>query len=61
MPVIYGVETALLTMLVVFSLALLTGIAGFVLLPATWAPVFASVAGVSSLGLGVTGYAIRKR
>ncbi|WP_277541835.1 hypothetical protein [Haloarcula laminariae] len=54
-------ENALLAMVAVFGLALLTGLAGFVLLPSTWAPVFASVAGVSSLGLSVTGYAIHKR
>lgn len=51
-------ETALLGMLVVFALALLTGVAGLVLLPAAWTPVLASVAGVAGLGLGVTGYAI---
>lgn len=54
-------ETTLLGMVAVFALALLTGIVGFVLLPPAWDPVFASVAGISGLGLGVSGYAIRKR
>jgi len=54
-------NTALLGMLVLFVLAHLTGILGLLFLPGAWVPVFASVAGVAGLGLGVTGYAIRSR
>ncbi|MDS0282310.1 hypothetical protein [Haloarcula onubensis] len=53
-------DSALLGMVVLFVAALLTGVTGFLLLPAAFSPVFASVAAVSGLGLGVTGYAIRK-
>jgi len=53
-------DSALLGMLVLFVLALLTGIVGLFLLPGAWLPVFASVAGVSGIGLGVTGYALHK-
>ena len=51
----------LLGMLVMFVGSLLTSVVSLLLLPSTWTPVFASVAGVAGLGLGVTGYAIRKQ
>jgi|GEM_PF-2112824 hypothetical protein len=54
-------KSSLLAMLALFVTALLTGLVGLVVLPATWSPVFASVAGVSGIGLSVTGYAIHKR
>ncbi len=53
-------ERPLIGMLAVFILTFLTGVAGLLVLPGAWIPVFGSVAGVSGIGLGVTGYAIRK-
>ncbi|WP_276249791.1 hypothetical protein [Haloarcula rara] len=54
-------ERSLLGMLAVFVLTFVTGVAGLLVLPGAWIPVFASVAGVSGIGLSVTGYAIRKQ
>lgn len=54
-------DAELLGMLVLFVLALSTGIAGLIFFPSAWSPVFASVAGVSGIGLGVTGYALSKQ
>jgi hypothetical protein len=53
-------ETGLVGIAVVLALALLTGVGGIVLLPTGWAPLFGSVVGVSGIGLGLTGYAIRQ-
>ena len=51
----------LLGMLVIFVVTLLTSVVSLLLLPNAWTPVFASVAGVAGLGVGVIGYAIRKQ
>jgi len=52
-------QTELLAMLGLFVTTLLTSIAGLVLLP-SWLVVFGPMAGVSGIGLGLAGYAIRK-
>ncbi|MDS0259741.1 hypothetical protein NDI56_10085 [Haloarcula sp. S1CR25-12] len=52
-------QTELLAMFGLFVMTFLTSIAGLVLLP-SWMVVFGPMAGVSGLGLGVAGYAIRK-
>ena len=47
-------------MVLLFVATFATGVAGLVLLPQPWPPVFGSLAGIAGLGIAVAGYAIRK-
>ena len=42
----------------IFVSALLVGLGGSIIFPGLWQFAFATLAGISSLGLGLTGYAI---
>jgi hypothetical protein len=44
-----------------FTMVLLVGLAGFIILPGIWKVGFASLAGLSGFGLGVSGYAVVKQ
>jgi hypothetical protein len=51
-------DKGLIGMGVLFSIVLLVGLTGFMILSGIWTAEFASLAALSSLGLGITGYAL---